>query len=1461
MRISCLLTCVLSLLLTTSSLVAQDRQCGGRETIRLFQGNAEEVTCGDAASGILEFRVSSFATPFVTAVTDTRNVIQVISKNNKVDFSQLGAGGYRVYGLFFKGNLLAEPGMVIDTARLSDYCYGLTRNFVPINTSEPEAGMVTDLNGLATHYICPDNEPDIVAFANTGSGGSYAYAITNTDNVILALPDSNNFDFNQLADSTMRVWGIAYAGPLNLMVGDTLSRNLADDRNCFDLSDNFLEVIAATPDGGQVQLTNGSDEVAVCAGAPGMLSFLVVNRAPTAFTFVLTDDQDVVQQVVDGAMLNHTDLLPGQYRIHGVSFTGNPSINPGDTLTSSSLSDDCFDQSDNFVELSVQTVDGGQVSLENGSRMTEVCVQDGESDQLVFVNNSTATEANYVYIITNENDEIILPLIGDRIDFDVDLATGVNRIYGLSYTGESLLEAGQNVQNALLSDACFDLSSTYVTIVKSRVFGGEITLADSTSSTVFCPEGKSDTLTMRTNGTSSSDQYAYLVTNTAGRLLTTATDSLVSLGLTPVDTVLIYGVAYSGDLRTDDVLNIFSDPISDGCFSLSQNAIEVTAQRPQNGEITLKSGSLDTLICPSTELAPFDIAVPQASGGNTLSILTDTLDTILTIQAGVSFTMPEDLDEGTYHLYAATYTGDLLLQPGQFLAEAMISDDCFALSNNAIALFWEAPQAGMLEFTDGTTQQLLCPQNGNPDTLRWTQNGSLNGIQTFLLTDTNDVVQSIIDNPVIDGDLLNEGIYRIYGLAWSGNLTVAPGDTATQATLSDNCFQLSDNFLTIQAVIPVGGTVTLSESNQVFCSGDGVPDILKFARTGATEATNYTFLVTNLDDVLLFDLGDSTSFDFEDVLGGNTKVYGLAYTGALTVVPGDTVTEASLSDDCFSLSENALTIERQEVDGGTVTTQDGRTEAFVCAGDGNPDLLRFVNNGLSQGSDYLYIVTTNTNLVVATLSADSLDFESTGFAELRVWGVSYAGNLTDNISGNINDVVFSDACFELSDNFVRIVRDLPEGGRISTTDGETNLVFCPGADGDTLRLFRTSTSTSGFRYLLADADSTILRIQSTDDLIMTDLPVGDYLIFGLSFTGQLLVSEGDTLSISSPFSDNCFDLADSPITLRKGGEVDGGRLETLFGDTTFYTCPGDTLGDAVAVLTPPPSPLADYRLIITDDSNRVEFPDVESPVIDFNRADPGIYRIYGVSYTGTFFPQFEENLFTGMISSECFEPSENFIHVINFQPSNSLVSISGGLTEVSVDGIADTLNLEQQGAVGELPYRYLLTDTENQVIAVLPGSSLLADTLATGSYRIWGLNYTGALLALPGTQADADPLADNCFVLSDNFISLTVGGAGAPVSPAGQELRAIQTDLHLQPNPAIDQVNLRFSVGEEMNTDQVMVRVIDRTGAILLQREIGVTRGFNQMELNLNTFPNGMYLVQIVSGQVLQQGRLIKVKN
>jgi hypothetical protein len=85
----------------------------------------------------------------------------------------------------------------------------------------------------------------------------------------------------------------------------------------------------------------------------------------------------------------------------------------------------------------------------------------------------------------------------------------------------------------------------------------------------------------------------------------------------------------------------------------------------------------------------------------------------------------------------------------------------------------------------------------------------------------------------------------------------------------------------------------------------------------------------------------------------------------------------------------------------------------------------------------MYLVTNETNELLATTPGPNIDFGPAGVGTCRVWALSYSGNIIVGMGDDAASAVLTDGCFDLSDNFVTVVRvdevgftgeDAPEQG-------------------------------------------------------------------------------------------------------------------------------------------------------------------------------------------------------------------------------------------------------------------------------------------------------------------------------------------------------------------------------------------------------------------------------------------------
>ena len=876
-------------------------------------------------------------------------------------------------------------------------------------------------------------------------------------------------------------------------------------------------------------------------------------------------------------------------------------------------------------------------------------------------------------------------------------------------------------------------------------------------------------------------------------------------------------------------------------------------------------GQTDNIIRCSEDNSPIVFSTTGTlAPGNYFYLLTSQDNEFLQSFAASTIVLSE-LPIGNYRIWGVHVLGDLNIRIGDDVTNSSLSDHCFDLSDNFVSVGKIQALGGIISTIDGDDIVYACPGQNNPKITEFeTINTQGTGEIAYLLVDSTETVLQILNSPTIDLDTLAIGHYAVYSVTFNGDLLIGPGNTLSD-DLASLCATLSQNKVDLVIETPVGGTISGNGITGNKICINNTETLLKLSASGQSLNTAYTFLITNDRDEFLFAVQDSV--DLNVFFDGDLKVWGLAYTGNLTLQPLQDVKGVDLSDDCYEVSSNVLTIVKEDIDGGTIATLQGADAAFACPGDGNPDIVSFENTCTSGTANYAYIITTTVNNIRRTIDGNARDFDNLGaFRALRVWGVSYTGTLNTPIFAGLFETQLSDGCFDISKNFLPIFREAPRGASIRTEIGDQNISLCPGATSDTVQLSNTSTSLAGYAYLLVDnSNRTITQIITDGKLITRSVPLGNYQLFGLSYTGNITAQVGDPFSDLSEFTDNCHELSATPINVIRGGEVNGGVLSTPDDRFLYYTCPFDQQGDLIIVDAPEAIPGTDYRIVITDTNNSILFPDIQGGIIPFDGAMPGEYRIWGISFTGDYRGQFGLDVLSDPLSTECYTTSENFITVISVNPEAGQISTADGRDSLNLDADADPIVAFQNTAMDNAPYRYLLSDTAGTILQVSETDQLDFSGLSAGTYRVYGINFTGDFLAAPGDFITDNDLASNCYSLSENSVTIILeNGAGlAEQSPIlnrtpGNRNHA-DLDIQVYPNPVRDRIMVQFE-WKVAQVETVNLRLIDQNGRIIQQQNISAQVGLNTHELNLSMLPEGLFMIQLQSADYQGKERFIKLR-
>ncbi|MCB0651903.1 MAG: T9SS type A sorting domain-containing protein [Saprospiraceae bacterium] len=1442
---------------------AEEYPCLQDVTISTSSGATSLMSCqGDIVNGLVKFKTSTQGMPFAYVVVDEDGTILLVSLNSTLNLSPFQNGAYRVYAFSFMGSLLAEVGDNIFTDDLASYCYELTVNYITLNSGAPEAGAIA--TDSPTLVCVGDGNPDLVNLTNTGGGDSYAYFVTDQDNTIVAISIDGVFDMDTYQEGTYFLWGFSHFGNLTAQVGMNITEDeLAD--GCSSFSEGFIAITASNPDGGMVSLDDGSDSYDICDGTNAdILTFNFTTSSQAGYTLVQVDENGIILAVLNNNTLPASEVPFGTTYVRGISFTGNGTITAGQDIYSS-LSDDCYEISTNAVTLFKEVYQGGIVSLDNGDTEITLCVANGEPDLLNFVSTGVSGGSSFTFVITDDQHNILDFSTNGSYDFDT-APQGTCLIWALTYDGNLLVEIGDNLDGTELADACYGLSSNFITVNRQAVNGGTIAFEINGEDYYEYCSTDGNVEFYFTNTSAIGDNFRYVVTDAAGNIT----------GIHPIGTSVsptgvfsytryIYWLSFSGpDFTGDEIAalsgqNLETAVLRDGCYQLSSNRATLEVSYVDGGSIQLEGGQTSAVVCGSdinNGLLTFETTTNSIE--NQALLLTDANNNIITFLTGntVNFNAAA---LGDYKVWNVSYTGDLTGEINDPAAEVALSDGCYDLSDNFVEILVAEVNGGTVSTLDGDTFLMLCPDGEVPESLNFTNQNAIGNGYAYILTDETGTIISQIDGNTFEFiSLPIAGILQFWGVAYTGTLEVPFGESISTAVFSDECYELSENHVEIIYENAQAGTLTVNggQTELSICVGDGNPDLIQFEVLDATHL-NYVYVVTDVEDYIIGVLLQD-SFDFDNAVGGPARIYGLSYSGNLNLFPGDNINDFPASDDCWDYTDEFVLLNKNAVDGGVVYTDFTEEVIYVCAGDDNPDVITFHNSSNADEAGYQYVLTTADNLILSFLTGNEQDFENTGFTTLRVWGVSYTGNFNMAFGSFIDQVELSDECYTLSDNFITIVRDLPEGGDVSTTDGETVLQVCIGAGSGIVEMATTSTSVSGYVYLLLDETGVILEVNQNGNIDFNPLAPGLYRIYGLSYTGELYAAPG-MLATQVVLAGSCYYLSNNFVEVTRSEPVDGGTIAVIGSDeTTFYTCPDDGISDLIILTTT--STIPGYRYIITDANNIVTIPQIIGPAIDFNSSDSGEFRIYGISFNGNSLVSFGMNILEDPISDNCYTTSANYITMIVGEPVGGTVTSDQGdeVTLVVGDGEPDVLTFSNSEA-STTPYVYVITDEGNAILGFVDGDTHDFEGASPGICRIWGVAYTGGILAAVGDTLTQVSFSDDCYSLSDNYVTLnrTDNTEGATGAKSASNTQNAFINLTTYPNPATEVFTASFKMEDEV-PGRAEILIVNLNGQIVHKMPVTTMPGQNEIQVNIGDLRPGLYMLHIRNDREHQSIRFSK---
>ncbi len=538
------------------------------------------------------------------------------------------------------------------------------------------------------------------------------------------------------------------------------------------------------------------------------------------------------------------------------------------------------------------------------------------------------------------------------------------------------------------------------------------------------------------------------------------------------------------------------------------------------------------------------------------------------------------------------------------------------------------------------------------------------------------------------------------------------------------------------------------------------------------------------------------------------------------------------------------------VDGGSIALPNGDTSTSICV-DGNPDPLQ-VNVSNSSGPNGGWIITDDVDNILAVPASPPFDLDPAGEGTCFIWYIRYEDGLAGmTVGNNLSDLA---GCFDLS-NGIEVIREIPDGGSVSLTDGSDSFAQCAGNIVFDVQHTTTAPNLS-YWYIITDNNDNILAFQNSNAGPTIDLsgaPAGECRVWGWNYRGLDDPIVGD--NISTLTDDFCEDISDNFITVYR--EIpDGGSVTLADGSDSFAQCAGNIVFDVQHTTT---APNISYWYIITDNNDNIlAFQNsTAGPTIDLSGAPAGECRVWGWNYRGLDDPIVGDNIST-LTDDFCEDISDNFITVYREIPDGGSVTLADGSD--SFEGCAGDIvfDVQHTTTAPNISYWYIITDNSDNILAFqnsTAGSTLDLSGAPVGECRVWGWNYRG--LDDPIVGDNISTLTDDfCEDISDNFITVLRRDSSSPecITSSTEDLNNLKYTIDAYPNPTSDVLFLEFSSTEDINAE---ILIYNDLGQLVLQTSKEIKN--NKVELDVRDLQNGLLRVIVFNSKIQQNVSILKI--
>ncbi|WP_306643600.1 T9SS type A sorting domain-containing protein [Sanyastnella coralliicola] len=964
-----------------------------------------------------------------------------------------------------------------------------------------------------TEICAGDGEADPINVTLEGASGSNsAWVITDDQANILALPEGSPFDLEGAGGGVCLIWHLSFEDGL---IGAEVGMNANDLEGCFSLS-NAITVTRNGVAGGTLSTINDDNTFEICAGdgVADPIEVTLEGAEGQNSQYVITDDLGNILALPEGAgPFDLEGAGGGTCLIWHLSFEDG--LEGAEVGMNANDLEGCYSLS-NPVTVIRNGVAGGTISTEDE---TTICALDGEADP-INVTLEGAEGSNFAWVITDDLGNILdLPANGP-FDFD-GAGEGVCLIWHLSF--EDGLEGAEVGMNANDLEGCYSLSNP-ITVTRlvgdqcdCEAEGGTISTEDPTE--ICAGDGVADPINVTLEGASGSNS-AWVITDDQGNILALPAGSPFNLEGAGGGVCLIWHLSFEDGLVGAEVGMNAND--LEGCYSLS-NAITVTRNGVAGGTLSTINDDNTFEICAGDGVAdPIDVTLEGAEGQNSQYVITDDLGNILALPEGAGPFDLEGAGGGTCLIWHLSFEDGL--EGAEVGMNANDLEGCYSLSN-PVTVIRNGVAGGTISTEDPTT---ICALDDNPDPINVTLEGAEGSNSAWVITDDLGNILGLPEGGPFDLDGAGEGICLIWHLSFEDGLEGA--EVGMNANDLEGCYSLSNPITVTRLVgedcdcIVDGGTLTTENEDNTFeiCAGDGVADPIDVTLSGAI-GTNSAWVITD-DAANILALPAGPPFDLEGAGGGTCLIWHLSFEDGL--IGAEVGMNANDLEGCHALS-NPVTVIRNGVNGGVLTTDNEDNTFEICAGDGIADPIDVTLEG-NEGQNSQWVITDDEGNILALPAGGPFDLDGAGPGTCLIWHLSFEDGLTGaEVGMNANDL---DGCYSLS-NPVTVIRNGIAGGTVSTSDGETMVTVIVGdGDADEFEFASAESEGENFVFIVTDPSGEIIDILDGNTADFEGAPAGICYVYGFSYYGTLEAEvENNIADITS--TGDCFQISENFVTI------------------------------------------------------------------------------------------------------------------------------------------------------------------------------------------------------------------------------------------------------------------------------------------------------------------------------------------